>query len=72
MDKYTPGATVKVNMSGDIYCMADCRDFLCAKCVVVKKTKSGLIMVALNSDMKRTYSFPQRNIDLDMDNNENI
>lgn len=63
-DKYTAGAPCTVNTSGDRYMAVDERPFFGVPCVVVKRTKAGLIMVALQSDEKRTYSFPQRNVDL--------
>ena len=63
-DKYAPGTPCTVNTSGDMFMMADARDFFGVPCVVVKRTKAGLILVARHGDLKHTYSFPQRNVDV--------
>lgn len=63
-DKYAAGTPCTVNTSGDIYMTADARGFFGVPCVVVKRTKSGLILVARSGDLKHTYSFPQRNVDV--------
>ena len=63
-DKYAPGTPCTVNTSGDMAMMADARGFFGVSCVILKRTKAGLIMVARNSDLKHTYSFPQRNVDV--------
>lgn len=63
-DPYKPGAPCTVNASGDMALMCEARPFFNAPCVIVKRTKAGLIQVALAVDLRRTYSFPQRNVDL--------
>ena len=63
-DKYAPGTPCTVNTSGDMFMMADARGFFGVPCVVVKRTKAGLILVARHGDLKHTYSFPQRNVDV--------
>ena len=63
-DKYASGMPCTVNTSGDIFMMADARGFFGVPCVVVKRTKAGLILVARHGDLKNTYSFPQRNVDV--------
>ena len=40
------------------------REFIGAECVVVKRTKNGLIQIALKSNLNKTYSFGQKNVDL--------
>ncbi len=64
MHPYVAGMPCTVNTSGDIAMMADARPFLGVECVIVKRTKAGLIMVARKSHPKQTYSFPQRNVDV--------
>ena len=51
-----------INTDGDLWMDADAREFIGQVCVVVKTTKSGLIQVALDSNHKKTYSFPKRNV----------
>jgi hypothetical protein len=63
-DRYAPGTPCTVNTSGDMFMMTDAREFFGAPCVVIKRTKAGLILVALHGDLKRVYSFPQRNVDV--------
>ena len=61
---YFPGTPCTVNKSGDMYMIFEARDFFDEPCVVIKQTKAGLVQVALQSNTKQTFSFPQRNIDL--------
>lgn len=63
-DPYKPGTPCTVNASGDMALMCEARPFFNVPCVIVKRTKAGLIQVALAVDLRRTYSFPQRNVDL--------
>ena len=58
------GFPCTVNRRGDLYFEYESREFIDAECVIVKKTKSGLIQVALKDNPKRVYSVPQRNITL--------
>lgn len=64
VEKYAPGTPCTVNTSGDMYMVAEARGFFGAPCAVVKRIKSGMILVALQSDRRITHSFPQRNVDL--------
>ena len=59
---YIAGAECTVNNDGDLFACYDAREFIDAECVIVKKTRAGLIQVALKNNPKRTYSVPQRNI----------
>jgi hypothetical protein len=59
------GTPCTVNRDGDLFMEYEAREFIGAKCVIVKRTKSGLIQVALAENKKRVYSVPARNIDLD-------
>lgn len=59
-----PGTKCTLNAQGDLFFERESHEFIGADCVVVKRTKAGLIMVALENDRKRTYSVPQRNVDL--------
>lgn len=63
-DKYAQGTQCTVNASGDVSMTADCRRFIGAPCVVVKRTKGGLILVARQGDLKRTHAFPEKNVDV--------
>ena len=63
-DIYKTGVRCRVNGSGDLYCLAESRPFIDQPCIIVKRCKSGLIQVSLESDPKQQYSAPQRNIDI--------
>ena len=63
-DRFAPGTPCTVNTNGDMFMMYEAREFFAVPCIVVKRTKAGLIMVALQGNQKRTLSFPQRNIDV--------
>ncbi len=58
-----PGTRCTLNENGDLFCHHEAREFIGAECVIVKKTKAGLIQVALKRDHKRTFSAPQHNVD---------
>jgi len=61
---YIAGNECTVNKEGDLFVYYEAREFIGAECVIVKKTRAGLIQVALKDNLKRTYSVPQRNITL--------
>lgn len=61
---YKGGELCKVNSDGDLYFEYETRVFIGQECTIIKKTKSGLIQVRLNSNPKKVYSVPQQNIDL--------
>lgn len=61
---YVTGSPCTVNRNGDLYMEYESREFIDAECEIVKKTKAGLIQVALKNNPKRFYSVPQRNITL--------
>jgi hypothetical protein len=63
-DGFKPGRQCVVNGYGDIYCTYETREFIGQPCEIVKVTKAGLIMVKLNKNPKRVYSFAKKNIDL--------
>ena len=50
-----PGTRCTLNRQDGIFMDFEAREFIGATCVVVKRTKAGLIKVALESDFKRTY-----------------
>lgn len=64
LEKYVAGAQCTVNTSHDMFMIGEARPFFDKPCVVIKRTKSGLILVALQQNLKHTFSFPQRNVDL--------
>ncbi len=64
MKNISPGAACTINTVGDIAVYAEKRPFIGKRCVILKRTKAGLILVALESDMKKTETFPQRNVDV--------
>lgn len=64
LEKYVAGTQCTVNTSHDMFMIGEARHFFGEPCVVIKRTKSGLILVALQRDLNHTYSFPQRNVDL--------
>jgi len=49
---------------GDIAFDVEVRPFLDSDCILIKVTKSGLIQVALSTDMRKTYSVPLKNISM--------
>jgi len=61
---YSTGHICTVNGKNDLYMDYAARPFIGMKCIILKQTKAGLISVALLSNPKKIYSFPQRNIDL--------
>jgi hypothetical protein len=58
------GLKCTVNRDGDLWMDEEARAFIHQNCVILKKTKTGLTMVALESDLKQVYSAPQKNINL--------
>lgn len=56
-----PGQECTLNRHGDLFMVHEARAFIDAPCVVVKRTKAGLVQVALKSDPRQTYSAPLRN-----------
>ena len=62
LDKYQPGRDCTLDRTGDLYCEYESREFIGEPCTIVKRTKAGLIQVALKKDPKKTYSAPQKNI----------
>ena len=58
------GDKCTVNGIGDLFMECEAREFINAKCVVVKITRAGLVQVALRSNQKHTYSVAKRNINL--------
>lgn len=63
-EKYAPGTSCTVNTSGDVFMDLQARGFFGVACVIVKRTKAGNILVARHGDVKHTYAFPARNIDV--------
>lgn len=59
-----PGQQCTLNRRGDLFMEHEARPFIDAPCVVVKRTKAGLVQVALKSDPRQTYSAPLRNVTL--------
>lgn len=64
IDPYVPGARCWVNRKRDLFMDYDARPFIDQECVVLKRTKAGLIHVALASDPRKTYVVAQYNVDL--------
>jgi len=64
MDIFIPGIPCIVNGLNDLYMDFDARPFIGQECFIIKRTKGGLIQVALKSNIKKMHSFAQRNIDL--------
>lgn len=60
--RFEPGEQCTVNGMGDLAMDVDMRILIGADCIIVKRTKSGLIQVALEWDPKYVRSVPQRNI----------
>jgi hypothetical protein len=58
-----PGTICTVNTRGDIYMSAEARPFIGARCIVIKITKSGLVQIALESNVNLKYSVPLSNIE---------
>lgn len=63
-DRYVSGTQCTVNRNRDMFMIYEARQFFGCQCVIVKRTKSGLVQVALASNAKAVYSFPQSNVDL--------
>lgn len=57
-----PGEECTLNRSFDLFMEHEARAFIDARCVVVKRTKAGLVQVSLKSDPSKTYSAPLRNV----------
>lgn len=64
MDKYESGRLCVIAGRSDLAFSFGARKFIDQKCVIVKRTKSGLIQVSLLIDPRKVMSFPQNNIDL--------
>ena len=62
--KYKPGKICTVNQDGDLWLIAEAKPFIDKVCVIVKRTKAGLIQVALLNDQRKTFSVGQKNITL--------
>lgn len=60
--EFVAGTPCTVNYTGDVYFDADCHDFLGKPCLIIKKTKAGLVMVRLRDNPHRTYTFKPKNI----------
>ena len=56
------GADCTLNSDGDLFMIYEARQFIGAPCVAVKRTKAGLVQVALRSDPRSTFSAPLRNV----------
>ena len=54
-----------INNDQDLWVESDARPFIGERCKVIKRTRAGLIQVALVSNPKEVYSFPQRNVDIE-------
>jgi len=54
-----------VNNGGDLFFYSSMRPFIGKECTIIKRTKSGLIQVSLNSNPKKTASVAQSNITLE-------
>ena len=63
-DKYIPGASCTVNASGDLFMMVDARAFIGNPCRIIKRTRSGKILLCLIGKEQWTLSVGQRNVDL--------
>lgn len=61
---YAHGVPCAVNSSSDMDMLAEARKFFGVPCVVIKRTKAGLILVARQGDLKHAHPFPQRNVDV--------
>ena len=62
------GQSCTLNGDGDLYMDKELREFIAAPCKVVKRTKSGLIQIALTSDTTKMVSVPQKNVLIRVDN----
>lgn len=67
-DRYATGVRCTVNGLSDLFFDVEARDFIGQPCTVVKRTKAGLIQVALVDQPLKTYSVPQRNVDIEAPN----
>jgi hypothetical protein len=63
-EEFVAGAECTINGSGDLYMTYEARPFIGAACIIIKRTKAGLIQVQLKADPKMRYSFPERNVDI--------
>ena len=61
---FKPGILCTVNGNGDLGMIHQAKPFIHKSCIIVKKCRSGLIQVALESDPRQMYSVPESNIDL--------
>ena len=59
---YLEGDKCTVNSIGDLFFDYDSREFIGANCIFLKRTKSGLIQVKLESNPNKKNSFPLKNI----------
>jgi len=60
-----PGDQCFVNGIGDLFMDSDARPFINQRCVFLKKTKAGLMQVALAIDPKQQRSFSLKNISME-------
>lgn len=61
-DIYKSGTLCTLNSLYDLFFRAEAQPFIGEPCVIVKRTKSGLIQVALVAKPKMTFSAPQANV----------
>lgn len=60
---YEPGQICTVNGNCDLMQDKDKGSFMYRKCVIVKRCKSGLLLVALTDNPKKQNSFAEYNLD---------
>ena len=51
-----------LNSTGDLMMEAEAKPFINQLCIFIKVTRAGLYQVMLNSDRRKVYSAPKRNI----------
>lgn len=71
-DKYAPGTKCTVNCSRDLLIDRTYGKWVGEDCVIVKRTKGGLIQVALESKPKSVCAVPQGNITMKTDIQDKI
>ncbi len=71
-DIYTPGAKCTVNGYRDLMMNREQGRFIDKPCVIVRRTKAGLIQVAMENDPTATTSVPQYNITMKNDFRDKI
>lgn len=64
IDKYKPGLKCKINSAGDLFFIDDAKKFIGQTCIIIKRTRAGLIQVCLESDHRQKISLPQKNVDI--------